>query len=368
MTVRILQLGMGIRGEQWSKVIRSFPETVNVGYMRTNLELAKKQVIEWGEPEVPCFDDLDEALDKVKPDLVVIVTPPEFHLDQCRKIFKRGIHVICEKPLTETYEESIEIVRLAEKANVLLGVCMNFRYLNVTQTFRRLITDGTMGKPSFSVYFYERNRDARRRDLNKYPITMEQPMLLEQSIHHFDLMRYCYADEIKYIQCDTWRPEWSTYNDDPCVAAMFEFESGMRLNYHGCWTTAWNVPDFFWRTDCSNGVLLQKELHSDLFRTFYTPDLAIRLERASWMINNEHRFEPLIEVPVEPDVAFLDDTYQLLKRFIKAMNGESELETSGIDHMKSLGVTLACVEASKTGKRIRMNDFYKKHNIPSKWL
>ena len=197
---------------------------------------------------------------------------------------------------------------------------------------------------------------------------MKQPMLLEQSVHHFDLMRYCYNDEIKAIRCDTWRPEWSTYSDDPCVAALFEFEHGLHLTYHGTWTTAWNVPYFSWRTDCSNGVLMQKELHSDLYRTFYTADLAIRLERASWMIDNEKRFEPLIEIPVDPDVAFYDDTYRLLEHFINAINGKCKLETSGVDHLKTLGVTLACIEASKTGQRVIMDDFYKKNGIPAKWL
>lgn len=367
MSIRILQLGMGVRGEQWAEIIRKNPDTENVGYFDINLEFGRKQLAKWGE-DVPIYNDLEEAASALKPDLAVIATPPEFHLDECRILFSHGINVICEKPLTETLDESIEIVRLAEEAKVLLGVGMEFRYLNVTQTFRRLITNGTMGKPSFSLFSYERNRDARRRDLNKYPITMKQPMLLEQSVHHFDLMRYCYADEVKAVRCDTWRPDWSTYNDDPCVAALFEFKNGLHMNYHGCWTTAWNVPDFFWRTDCSNGVLYQKELHSGLYRTFYTPDLAIRLERASWMIDNEKRFEPLVEVPFDPDVPFLDDTARLLEQFVGAMENKCEFETTGADHLKTMAVTLACVEASETGERIVMDDFYKKNGIPAKWL
>lgn len=226
MTVRILQVGMGVRGEQWSQVIRSHPGAVNIGYMRPELEIAKSQVVAWGEPDVPCFDNLEQAIVTLKPDMVLLATPPEGHLEQCRLAFKHGCHVLCEKPLTEEYNEAIEIVRMAEKSGLLLGVGMNFRYLNVSQVFRKMITSGAMGEPSFGQYVYLRNRDGRRRDLNKYPLVMKQPMLLEQSVHHFDLMRYCYNDEIVAVRCDTWRPSWSSYEHHPCVSALFEFSSG----------------------------------------------------------------------------------------------------------------------------------------------
>ena len=367
MSIRVLQLGTGIRGEQWAEIIRNNPDTENVGYVDTNIPYAQAQLAKWGE-SAPVYSDLEQAITDLKPDMAVIATPPEYHLEECRSLFNAGIHVLCEKPLTETLCESIEIVRLAEAANVTLGVGMEFRYLNVTQTFRRLITDGTMGRPSFSLYSYERNRDPRRRDLNKYPITMKQPMLLEQSIHHFDLFRYCFADEVKAVRCDTWRPEWSHYNDHPCVAALMEFNGGLHMNYHGTWTTAWNVPTFFWRTDCANGVLYQKEIYSDLYRTYYTKDLAIRLERSSWMIDNEKRFEPQVEIPVDPDVPFFDDSAKLLAEFVGALEGKCEFLTTGKDHLKTMAVTLACVEASETGERVVMEDFYKRSGIPSKWL
>jgi predicted dehydrogenase len=43
---------------------------------------------------------------------------------------------------------------------------------------------------------------------------MPQPMLLEQSIHHLDLMRYCYDDEVESVLAETWNPAWSVYQDD----------------------------------------------------------------------------------------------------------------------------------------------------------
>ena len=39
-------------------------------------------------------------------------------------------------------------------------------------------------------------------------------MLWEQSIHHFDLMRYCYQAEVRSVQATTWNPPWSLYRDE----------------------------------------------------------------------------------------------------------------------------------------------------------
>lgn len=49
-----------------------------------------------------------------------------------------------------------------------------------------------------------------------------------------------------------------------------------------------------------------------------------------------------------------------------APEGNCEFLTSGKDHLKTMSVTLACVEASETGERVVMEDFYKRSGIPSK--
>ena len=54
----------------------------------------------------------------------------------------------------------------------------------------KLINSNKVGKPNFAKFVYERWRDGRLKRLNKYPLKMEHPMLWEQSIHHFDLIRY----------------------------------------------------------------------------------------------------------------------------------------------------------------------------------
>jgi predicted dehydrogenase len=240
----------------------------------------------------------------------------------------------------------------------------NFRYLPVNQHLRQVFQNHEQGQTGFGHFTYLRNRDGHRADLNKYPLSMHQPMLLEQSVHHFDLMRYCYGEEITHVQADTWRPAFSTYEGDCCVSALLTFESGFRLNYLGTWTSGHNRFAFEWRTDCSKGVIVQKQQFEELYKTTLTPGLALEGE----LFKTDAKVEPLQAIPLPVCRAFYDDTRGLLDAFIGAVLNHSPLITSGKDHLKTLGVTLAVDEAAVSGQKIEMKSFYQSRGVPAAWL
>ena len=355
--IRIAQVGVGVRGKQWARVIREEPNAAVVAYVDLRFPALKQEMAEFGEA-VPCFNDLAQALDETKPDAVLLATPPEGHREQAMMAFERGMHALVEKPLTEDLAEAIHLVREAERRNLQLMVGMNFRYLPTHQAIRRTISGGQLGQPSFAQFSYLRHRDGRRADLNKYCLTQKQPMLMEQSIHHLDLMRYCYGREVEWVQADTWNPPWSTYQDDSNVSVLLCFEGGLRVNYLGTWTAAWNKFDFRWRTDCSGGVLIQKAQFDDLYMARFSPELALSGGRF------KAEAEPLEPVRLKPAEYFIDDTRGLLAEFVEALGASKPVETSGEDHLKTLALILACIESGKTGQRVQMSEFYRKHDVP----
>lgn len=356
--IRIVQAGLGVRGEQWVRVVRDNPEVMTVAYVARRLDVLKKKVSELGDDHVPCFDNLAQALDETKPDALLLVTPPEGHYEQVMKAFERGIPVLVEKPLTEDLPEAVALVEEGRRRNLQLMVGMNFRYLPSHQAIRRILREKELGEPSFAQFAYLRHRDGTRADLNKYCLTMKQPMLLEQSIHHLDLMRFCYDREVESVLAETWNPPWSTYQDDSNVSLLLRFEGGLYVNYLGTWTAGWNRFDFRWRTDCSGGVLIQKAQFSDLYMAKFAPDLALTGERFKDVA------EPLTPVPMQRAEPFVDDTRVLLAKFVEAVQQGEPVESSGEDHLRSLALVFACIEAAESGQRVKMRDFYQKYNIP----
>jgi predicted dehydrogenase len=216
-------------------------------------------------------------------------------------------------------------------------VGLNFRYLPVTIETRKLIASGVIGAPSFGRFTYERYRDGNRADLNKYPLTMDQPMLWEQSIHHFDLLRYVYETEPVQVEARTWNPPWSMYQSDANVAALFTFANGIVVNYQGTWQSGWAEPQFEWRTDCTGGVIRQ-------FDQFGALHYARRFEKEMTAVSlPEHRI-------------WVSETKGLFSAFLNAVLHDQPLECSGRDHLQSLAMVEACAASSRAGTAIAIKD------------
>jgi predicted dehydrogenase len=326
MTLRVILAGLGVRGRHWAEVLTRSPHTEIAAYVDPNPAAVERAVSQYGAR--PAFTALDEALSAVDADALVLANPPIGRQAQVEAAGARGLPMLIEKPLALDVAEAARMVETAESAGVPLMVGLNFRYLGVTRALIDLLANQTVGVPAFARFTYERYRDGSRADLNKYPLTMDQPMLWEQSIHHFDLLRYVYRAEPVTIMCQTWNPSWSMYQSDANVAALFAFDSGMVVNYQGTWQSGWAEPHFEWRTDCTGGVVSQRHQFGDLYYA--------RQAESS-----------LTPVALPPHEQWITETAGLLDAFVRSVVDGAPLECSGRDHLRSLAMVQACVASSR---------------------
>jgi predicted dehydrogenase len=144
-------------------------------------------------PDARPFAEIDAMLDASRPDLVDIVTPPQTHLDIVRMASDRGIRMICQKPLAPTYPEAVELVKVAERAGVMLAVHENFRFMPWFLETDRLIRDGAVGTP-LNISFRLRPGDGQGPDayLSRQPYFQKMPRFLihETGIHLIDVFRF----------------------------------------------------------------------------------------------------------------------------------------------------------------------------------
>ncbi len=342
MGFRILLVGLGNRGRMWSSIVGGVEGVALSGVVEVNPATLAAYGAE--HPDVPRFSDLAEALAGTASDAVLLVTPPDGHLAQAQQVFAAGLPLLAEKPLTLDLAEAVQIVDLAAQAQLPLMVGLNFRYLPVSQKMRELVTSAALGAPGFGQFTYQRNRDGRQPRLNKYPLTMRHPMMLEQSIHHLDLIRYCYGREVESVLCCTWNPPWSMYAHDSNVSCLLRLAGGLEVNYLGTWTGGWNELRFEWRTDCTDGVIIQRELFADL-AVARTVDKTLT---------------PVELAPCEP---FYDDSAALLRAFVAHVRDGAPLACSGADHLVTLALCFAAIESSATGCAVDLADFCARHGI-----
>jgi predicted dehydrogenase len=89
--------------------------------------------------------DLDDALDGAN--LVVNLTPPQFHRDVIERALRAGCDVLTEKPLAATLEDALALARLSEQSGHVLSVLQNRRFVPAIRRLREAVAEGTIGTP-----------------------------------------------------------------------------------------------------------------------------------------------------------------------------------------------------------------------------
>jgi len=84
-------------------------------------------------------------------DLVVVATPTHLHAQYATAAAKSGKHVFCEKPLARTLADAEATVRACDEAGVVLAVGHVVRYFKEYQQAKRLLDDGTLGRPAIAT-------------------------------------------------------------------------------------------------------------------------------------------------------------------------------------------------------------------------
>ncbi len=95
---------------------------------------------------VPGFERAEELLDSGLVDAVIIATPHYFHPQYAIEAFKRGIHVLSEKPIAVTVSAADEMIEAAEQSRCKFGVMYQMRALGRVKAARKIVEDGLLGE------------------------------------------------------------------------------------------------------------------------------------------------------------------------------------------------------------------------------
>jgi predicted dehydrogenase len=120
-------------------------------------ELMARQLFE-RFPIKACYSDVQQLLEKSRPDVVHITTPPQSHFELASQCLERGCHVYLEKPFTLNTAQAIELIRLAERLGLKLTVGNDPQFTHAAMRFRELVRQGYLGGDPVhmeSYYCYE---------------------------------------------------------------------------------------------------------------------------------------------------------------------------------------------------------------------
>ncbi len=87
-----------------------------------------------------------EARRKDGIEAVAIVTPNHVHYKAAREFLKRGIHVICDKPLTSTLPDAKKLVKAVEDSGALFVLTHNYTGYPMVRQARQMVAEGAIGR------------------------------------------------------------------------------------------------------------------------------------------------------------------------------------------------------------------------------
>lgn len=334
MTIRIVQVGLGGWGRNWAMNVLSQNkdielvacvdiETASLAYMQQKLNL----------PANRCFTTLEAALGNVESDAVLITASLAAHVPAALSALHAGKHVLIEKPFAPTLVEAQRVVETAEQQGRIVMVSQNYRYFPAVQAVKALLHEQALGAVGSVNIDFRRYANTAPRESNNFHYKLWQPLLVDMSIHHFDLMRYVLNQEAQRVSCHTWNPPWSNFDEASSAAATLTFDGGAVVSYRGSWVSQGPQTDWSgeWHMECERGEIIWTSRGE-------IPDSVTVRERGKRTRN--------LRLPDYP----LQDRHGSLHAFVQAVQTGQEPESSGRNNLKTLALMLTSVEASITGE------------------
>ncbi len=154
-----------------------------------------------------CYENFDEMLEKEELDILDICLPTCLHADFAIRAMNRGLHVICEKPISLNREDVRRVYEAAEKNHVVFMVAQVIRFWPEYTALREIFRSGQYGRllsgnmrrlgscPQWSWDNWM--RDEKRSGLVPYDL----------HVHDCDFMVYTFGKPQNVISHRSRRPE-----------------------------------------------------------------------------------------------------------------------------------------------------------------
>ncbi len=338
--MRVIQVGIGGMGNAWLSAVQRSPQVEFTGFVEIDADIARAQAQAYSLDKSRIFDSLPAALERVDADAVINITPPQFHREVTIMALEAGLPVLQEKPLAGTLDEARAIAAAADDTGVLCSVAQNYRYRPLTQTLKRMLESGELGAVgAVSAEFYKGPHFGGFRE------EMAHPLIVDMSIHHFDMMRFFLEADAQTIQARSWNPPWSWFAGDASASAQIGFANGVQAAYTGSWCsqaleTSWNAN---WRFECERGVLLARDDRVTVQRL-------LRVGAEGRGLVNEHA-EPKEIALIEMEREGQD---YLLQEFYEAVTQGKETATSAQDNIHTMELVFGVVRACDSGRPVSL--------------
>ena len=347
MPYKVIHVGTGGFGASWCS--RFLPPNVADGHIQVvaavdkNPDVLVNAQTHLGISPDRCYTDLREALQQNRADFATVVVPPASHEEVIDIALEHDLHILSEKPIADTMEASIRILKKVRAAGKKMGVTMSHRYDQDKTTFREVLKSGCLGPVDYVVTRFTCA-------LRKYgswgaPFRheMADALLIEGAIHHLDILRSLAQSDCDRIYARTWNAAWGEYKGDSDGLVIMEMANGVKCFYEGAKTNAAGLNCWgqeYFRAECEHGTLVLDRRQIQILRQDQEPEPVALLEQAKWT------------------------NAWLIEQFCRWLDGSQPMETCVEDNIQASALVFSAIESSRTGQPVAVQDFLQRHLGP----
>ncbi len=286
--------------------------------------------------DVETGTDVDGLLNRLQPEILFDLTPPENRVTMLEKALEYGCHVLSEKPMATSLADAKKMIALANETGKIYAVIQNRRFDPSIRRLSRFVSSGVIGKPTtvHCDFFVGAH-------INGFQDRMQHPLLLDMAIHTFDQARLISGADAKSVYCHEWNPDGSWFDHHASAIAIFEMTNGIVFCYRGSWCsegfrTSWQSD---WRVIGSEGTARwdgEKRLTAEAVRA--RNGYFSEVQRV-W-ISRRRKSDRV------------GGHAGVIRDFEAAVRSGGVPETAGADNLKSLAMVFAAIESTETKRRI----------------
>ena len=184
--VRFGVIGVGSQGSAHCNAIGKMSHATLAGVVDSDPEWAREIGSRFG---VPAFESHEALIESSVCDAVVIATPHTAHVDPAMDSLNAGLHVFCEKPVSERISTAREMVALASEKGVAFSVNLGSRLSPERAKAIEIVRSGRIGRLVRGMLVFQEYRSQAYYDSGGWRATWKGEgggVLLNQAPHLLD--------------------------------------------------------------------------------------------------------------------------------------------------------------------------------------
>jgi UDP-N-acetyl-2-amino-2-deoxyglucuronate dehydrogenase len=140
---RIAIIGLGMASGPHARSLVDLSDTVEVAYAFSPSPSRREEFAR--QYSFPMAEGVDAILGDDSVDAVLLLTPPNTHLDLVKACAAAGKHILLEKPIEISLERATTAVAICRDAAVKLGIVLQHRYREPAMRLAKILSEGRLG-------------------------------------------------------------------------------------------------------------------------------------------------------------------------------------------------------------------------------